>query len=138
MLVNKIKEDRQNFKKQQAKTEANILTTLFSEVQRLDKADQEDDKKVLGVITKYVKGLKEMIALTEDSSDFEKELEVVSVYLPKQLTEVELTTYIDYAIAETDAKTMQDMGKVMKALKRIEGASYDGKLASTIVRGKLA
>lgn len=140
-LNDQIKQDRLTFKKQGFKKEADVLTTLMSEIQRLDKSDQENDNKVISVIKKYAKGLDEMIELLECSSkktEAEEELKVVSVYLPKQLTESELTSVIDYAIAETDAQTMKDMGKVMKLLKERHDGLYDGKMASTIVREKLA
>jgi len=137
-LIDQIKRDRITYKRQKSVTEGDILTTLLSEVQRLEKVDQENDDKVIGVINKYVKGLNEMILLTEDSSDLENEKHVVSVYLPKQLTEAQLRTHIDYCIVEVKAETVRDMGKVMKLLKEREGGLYDGKVASTIVKERLA
>ncbi len=66
------------------------------------------------------------------------ELEVISRYLPKQLTEEEVTTELKRTIEQVGAKGPQDMGKVMgMATKQLAGKA-DGKLISEIVKKLLA
>ena len=66
------------------------------------------------------------------------ELEVISRYLPKQLTEVEIQEEVKKIIEQVGAKGPQDMGKVMgTATKQLAGKA-DGKLISEIVKKLLA
>lgn len=62
------------------------------------------------------------------------QLEVISRYLPKQLTESELTDALKKIIADLGAAGPQDMGKVMgTATKKLAGQA-DGKLISELVK----
>ena len=66
------------------------------------------------------------------------ELEVVTRYLPKQLSEGELQVEVKKIIEQVGAKGLQDMGKVMgTATKQLAGKA-DGKLISEIVKKLLA
>jgi len=66
------------------------------------------------------------------------ELEVISRYLPKQLSEEEITIEVKKIIDQVGAKGPQDMGKVMgTATKQLAGKA-DGKLISEIVKKILA
>jgi uncharacterized protein len=66
------------------------------------------------------------------------ELEVISRYLPKQLTEEEVTAELKKIIEQVGAKGPQDMGKVMgTATKQLAGKT-DGKLISEVVKKLLA
>lgn len=63
---------------------------------------------------------------------------VIKEYLPKPLTEEEITAQVKDIIAQTGAQGMKDMGKVMgQATKQMAGKA-DGKVISTIVRKLLA
>jgi len=67
-----------------------------------------------------------------------KELEILSVYLPEQMGEAEITKLVKETIAQTGATSMADMGKVMGALMpKIKGKA-DGNLVSKIVRENLS
>lgn len=62
------------------------------------------------------------------------QLEVISRYLPKQLSEAEVTDALKAVIAEVGATSPQDMGKVMGvATKKLAGQA-DGKLISELVK----
>lgn len=66
------------------------------------------------------------------------ELEVISRYLPKQLSEEEIQTELKKIIEQVGAKGPQDMGKVMgTATKQLAGKA-DGKLISDLVKKLLA
>lgn len=66
------------------------------------------------------------------------ELEVISRYLPKQLSEAEITAEVKKIIEQVGAKGPQDMGKVMgTATKQLAGKA-DGKMISEIVKKILA
>jgi len=66
------------------------------------------------------------------------ELEVISRYLPTQLSEGEITAEVKKVIEQVGAKGPQDMGKVMgTATKQLAGKA-DGKMISEIVKKLLA
>lgn len=66
------------------------------------------------------------------------ELEVISRYLPKQLSEEEMTAELKKIIAQVGAKDPQDMGKVMGAATKQLAGKADGKLISELVKKLLA
>lgn len=66
------------------------------------------------------------------------ELEVISRYLPKQLSEEEVSTELKKIIEQVGAKGPQDMGKVMGVATKQLAGKADGKLISEIVKKLLA
>ncbi len=66
------------------------------------------------------------------------QLEVISRYLPKQLTEAEIEAELKNIIAAVGAKSPQDMGKVMGAATKALAGKADGKLISELVKKLLA
>lgn len=66
------------------------------------------------------------------------QLEIISRYLPKQLSEAEVTSSLQAIIAEVGAKGPQDMGKVMGAATKKLAGQADGKVISELVKKLLA
>jgi uncharacterized protein YqeY len=66
-----------------------------------------------------------------------KELEILSVYLPEQMGEAEITKLVKEAIAQTGVTSMADMGKLMGALMPKVKGKADGNLVSSIVKKEL-
>lgn len=66
------------------------------------------------------------------------ELEVINRYLPKQLTEAELTAELRKVIEQVGAKGPQDMGKVMGVATKQLAGKADGKMISEWVKKLLA
>lgn len=62
------------------------------------------------------------------------QLEIISRYLPKQLSESEVTDELKKIIAQLDAKGPQDMGKVMGTATKALAGKADGKMISEIVK----
>lgn len=89
-------------------------------------------KKRKEAIPDYIKGGREDIVET-----LNKEIEILSKYLPEQLTEEEIRKMVDEAIVSASATSMKDMGKVMGALRERTQGRADGKLVSDIVKEKL-
>ena len=109
----------------------------------VDERVEVDDAAVLAIVEKLIKQRKDSISQFEkggrqDLADAEKaEVEVLSVYLPAQLSEAEIAAAIDAAIASTGAVGPKDMGKLMGVLKpQLAGKADMGKV-SALVKTKL-
>ena len=103
-----------------------------------------DDAAVMSIVEKLIKQRKDSIeqfakAGRNDLVDKEKaELDLLSGYLPQQMSDAELEVAVNAAIAESGAAGPQGMGKVMAVLKpRIAGRADMGK-ASAIVKQRLS
>jgi uncharacterized protein YqeY len=110
----------------------------------VDERKELSDAEVVTVIEKMIKQRRDSIAQFQaanrkDLVDVETfELNLLSGYLPKQLTDAEIEGEVSAAIAQTGAKGAADMGKVMGALKgKLAGRADMGKISS-LVKSKLA
>jgi len=73
-----------------------------------------------------------------DLADQERyEEELLKSYMPEELTDAEMESLVDEAVAATSAVTPKDMGKVMGWLKPKVAGRADGKKLSELVRGRL-
>jgi uncharacterized protein YqeY len=103
-----------------------------------------DDTQVLTVIQKMVKQRKDSISQFKDAgrTDLvdveEEELAIINNYMPAQLSETEIATAVEKAIADTGATSMQDMGQLMGVLKGQLGGKADMGVVSGIIRSKLS
>lgn len=147
MIVNQLKQDRVQARKDRDPTLTSFLTTVYSEVVTVGKNDgnrETTDQETIAVLKKYIKRAEEMITLLApvpqpnvgtDMANFE--IEVIERYLPKQLSEDDLNVVIAQIIEAREFTSMKDMGKTMQALKAMYEGTYDGSLASTIVKQQL-
>jgi len=65
------------------------------------------------------------------------EIAVIEKYLPKQMSEVEITTELEKIVAQVGAAGPQDMGKVMGLASKALAGKADGKTISGIVKSIL-
>jgi len=103
-----------------------------------------DDTAVLAIVEKLIKQRKDSIeqfakAGRDDLVAKEQaELDLLSGYLPAQMSEAEVVAAIDAVIAETGASGPQGMGKVMAVLKPRLAGRADMSKASALVKQRLA
>ncbi|MEU3308808.1 GatB/YqeY domain-containing protein [Nocardiopsis sp. NPDC055551] len=74
----------------------------------------------------------------DDAANERAESEILSDYLPKPLTDEELSQLVAAAIAETGASGMQEMGKVMKVVNPQVAGRADGARVAAEVKSRLA
>jgi len=120
------------------------LLTAAIKQKEVDERVEADDAAVLGIVEKLMKQRKDSIeqfgkAGRTDLVDRETaELQLLSGYLPQQMSDAELATAVDAAIADSGATGPQAMGKAMAVLKpRIAGRADMGK-ASALVKQRLS
>ena len=130
--------------KESARLSAIRLLLSAMKQREVDERIELTDADVMGIIEKMIKQRRESIVQYEkgaraDLADAEKfEVGVLSAYLPQQMSEADVAAAIEGALAETGAKTMPDMGKVMAILKsKLAGRADMGKV-SALVKSKLS
>ena len=103
----------------------------------------EDNAIVVDVLQKMVKQRRESITMFEQGGRAElaakeqSELDVIEVFLPKQMSEDETKAAIDGIKAEVGASSIKDMGRVMAVLKERHGTVIDMSKASALVKAAL-
>ena len=119
---------------------AAILQRETSAAERLTLTDAE----ILDVMGKMIKQRQESLDIyekagrTDLATQEREEIEIISAYLPKQLSNLEAAEAISALIKELEAATLKDMGRTMAALKdRFAGRMDFGK-ASALVKKLLA
>lgn len=106
--------------------------------------DTLDDAKALKILQKLAKQGKESAetfnqANRKDLADGElAQVKVIEEYLPKPLSEEEITAKVKEIIAQTGASSMKDMGKVMGIASKQMAGRAEGGTISTIVKKILA
>ena len=106
--------------------------------------DTLDDAKALKILQKLAKQGKESAetfnqANRKDLADGElAQVKVIEEYLPKPLSEEEITAKVKEIIAQTGASSMKDMGKVMGIASKQMAGRAEGGTISTIVKKLLA
>ena len=110
----------------------------------IDAGHEFNDDEIIKLLMKEAKKRRESIELykqggNQESADKEAaELEIIEGYLPDAPSEEEVAKAVEAAIASTGASSMQDMGKVMGAVKGQLGDTVDGGLVAKLVKEKLA
>lgn len=103
-----------------------------------------EDSEILAVFRKQIKQRVDSYeqftaAGREELAAKEKaEIAILEEYLPAPLTEEEIATLIEVAVAETGAASKADMGKVMKHVQERADGRADGKLLSQAVAKRLS
>ena len=102
------------------------------------------DGDLLGILQKMIKQRQESVALYDaagrkELADRERaEIDVISAYLPQQMSEPQVKAAIAQAIDQVGAKGIRDMGKVMAALKLGHAGRMDCGKVSGLVQAMLA
>jgi len=123
-----------------------VIRMLKAAIQRreIDERIELDDAGILKSIEKLVKqgrdsaeqftrGGRQELAYKELA-----EIEILKTYLPEPLSDTELDTLIDTAIASTGAASLRDMGKVMNAIREQAQGRADMGVAGERVKARLS
>ena len=149
-LRDKIDTDYKNALKSKDKNKISTYRLILSGVKDLDinnrsgpdkkETDDEDIKKLL---KKMIKQRSESIEIYKknnrsDLLEIEQgELDVLSEYLPKQLSEADTKKICEEIIKSSGASSIKDMGKVMSELKKKYSDTVDFSKAGQIIKNLL-
>ena len=103
-----------------------------------------DEQALLGLLQKMIKQRHESAELYEKGGRAElaaqeqEEIEIISGYLPKQMTDIEAGSVIQALVHEINAQGLKDMGRTMAALKERFAGKMDFTKASAKVKEMLS
>lgn len=146
MLKEKLLEDLKAAMKDKNVNRKNTVQMVRASILQVekDKKIELNDDQILEVIAKEFKKRNDSLADYEKSgredliAQIKEEMSVLEGYLPKKLSEEELTEKVKEIISEVGATSMKEMGLVMKAAKEKLGVTADGKMINEIVKKILA
>lgn len=118
---------------------ANLLGVVLAEVTTLEKSPAHIgkpivDEDVIKIMRKLVVANEEVIKVAPDPRQAKQENDILDLFLPKLIDNVELHALVTKLV---DERSLTNMGDVMKALKADHAGQYDGKSASTIAKAVL-
>ncbi|CAH9053157.1 putative protein YqeY [Pseudoalteromonas holothuriae] len=140
-LLTKLKDAQKDAMRAKDKLRLGAIRMVLAEIKQreIDNRTTLDEAGITSVLVKLVKQRRDSFtqytdAGREDLAEIEaNEIIVLETFLPQPLTEEEIITLIDDAIANTGAAGMQDMGKVMGIIKsKAEGRADMGKISGLI------
>ena len=141
----KIIEDLKQAMKDQDKELLAVIRMVKGAIslEEINKKRELTDDEVIDVISKQIKTRKESITefLKGNRQDLidglNREIELLSKYLPEQLSEEDIRNEIDKVFDKVKPTSMKDMGTIMKELGPVFKGKADMKLVNNIVREKL-
>ncbi len=150
-LRDKIETDYKNALKSKEKNKISTYRLILSGIKDLDinnrsgpnkkETDEDDIKKLL---KKMIKQRSESIEVYKKNNRVdlleieENEVNVLSVYLPKQLSEEETRNICKQIIEKTEANSIKEMGKVMGELKKNYSDTIDFSKAGALIKDLLS
>lgn len=145
MLTDRLTQDMKTAMKARDTLRLGVLRMTLSEIKNasIEKGDDLTDEEVTRVIKtavkrrheaaeQFTKGDREELARQET-----QEGEILKVYLPEGLSDAELQQAVDSAIKEVNAKSLKEMGQVMKLVMAAHPGRVDGKSVQKLVKERL-
>ena len=146
-IKDKIDADYKNALKSKAKTQISTYRLVLSGIKDLDISNRSgpnkkdtDDEDIKKLLNKMIKQRAESIDIYKKNNrkDLleieEKELEILSGYLPKKLNEIETKKICEEIVSKLGASSLKDMGKVMGELKKQYSDNLDFAKAGTLLK----
>jgi hypothetical protein len=146
-LKDKIDADYKNALKSKAKIQISTYRLVLSGIKDLDISNRSgpnkkdtDDEDIKKLLNKMIKQRAESIDIYKKNNrkDLleieEKELEILSGYLPKKLNEIETRKICEEIASKLGASSLKDMGKVMGELKKQYSDNLDFAKAGTLLK----
>jgi uncharacterized protein YqeY len=145
-LNERINEDMKLAMKSQDKFKLTVIRTARSAIKNveIDTRKELSDAEIIDILNREIKMRRDALqefeaAGRQDLAEpLTQEIEILLAYVPKQLSEQELTEIIQAVIAEVGATSKADVGKVMpKLMPKVKGVA-DGRLVNQLVQNFLS
>ena len=120
-----------------------IKSAIIIEKTKSGSKDQIEESVVLKILQKMVKQRNDSAKIYIEQNRKElaevevSQANIISEFLPTQLSESELLEIIDKVIEEVGAESMKDMGKVISKVNEIVSGQAESRVIAEIVKKKL-
>ena len=120
-----------------------IKSAILIEKTKSGSKDQIEESVVLKILQKMVKQRNDSAKIyleqnRKELADVEvSQANIISEFLPTQLSESELSEMIDKVIKEVGAESMKDMGKVISKVNERVSGQAEGRVIAEIIKKKL-
>jgi uncharacterized protein YqeY len=136
--------------KKQDKLRVSVLRMLSSALnyKRIERQHDLSEEDEIAVVKAEAKKRKDVIEIYEKVQDKEQvqeklereneELKILKEYLPEEMSDEEISKLVEFAITETGAKAISEMGRVIGVVMGKARGRADGKKVAQLVRSKLS
>ena len=141
-LKERLMEDMKVSMRNKETLKKSVITMIRASVKQKkvdDRVDVNDDD-VIELIAKQLKQRKDALVEFEKAerddliAQTKAEIEILASYLPQQLTDEELEAVVRDAVAEVNAQSVKDMGKIMGKVMAVAKGRVDGKRINEMVK----
>jgi uncharacterized protein YqeY len=144
-MLDRLKSEMKAAMKSRQKERLGVIRLILSATKQVevDERIELDDARVIAVLDKMLKQRRESIKQYRDANRVdlaeieEAEILVIQDFLPKALTEDEITEIVQAAISESSASSIKDMGKVMRIVRSKMIGRADMAVVSTKIKALL-
>lgn len=145
-LEERLMEEMKEAMKSNDKSRLSTIRMLRSAIKNkeIEQRGKLDDEGIYKVIQAMVRKAEESIEQFKVGGRMDlvekerKEIEILSSFLPHPLSKEEILAIIEEVVAETQATSIKDMGKVMKSVMPKLGGRADGKVVNQLVKERLS
>ncbi len=145
-LKQQITEDMKTAMRAKDSVRLGAIRLLLSAIKQreVDERIELTDADVIAVIEKMLKQRRDSIDAFEgagrtDLADIEKfEVSVLQTYMPKQMSDAEISAIVDQVIADSGAQGAKDMGKVVGLVKPLVAGMADMGKVSGLIKARLS
>ena len=145
-LKDQITEDMKTAMRAKDSVRLGAIRLLLAAIKQreVDERIELTDADVITVIEKMLKQRRDSITAFEsakrtDLADIEKfEVTVLQTYMPKQMSEAEISAIVDQVIADSGAQGAKDMGKVVGLVKPLVAGMADMGKVSGLIKARLS
>ena len=141
-LKERLMEDMKVSMRNKETLKKSVITMIRASVKQKEVDDRVDvtDDDVVELIAKQLKQQKDALVEFEKAerddliTQTKAEIEILTSYLPQQLTDEELEVVVRDAVAEVNAQSVKDMGKIMGKVMAVAKGRVDGKRINEMVK----
>ncbi|APC91513.1 MULTISPECIES: GatB/YqeY domain-containing protein [Francisella] len=145
-IFNQLTLDMKESMKNKDKNRLTTIRMAMSAIKQkqIDEKIEITDEVVIAVITKMIKQRQDSYEqyIKADRAELaegeKREIEILTQYMPKQLSDEEVVAIVQKAIESVGATSMKEMGKIMASVKKELAGRTDMSKVSAIVKSNLA
>lgn len=144
-LKQKISDDMKSAMRAKDEIRLSTIRMLMAAIKQkeIDERIELDDSKIVAIVNKLVKQRQDSVTQFQQASRHDlaeresHEINVLTAYLPEQLSHAAIMQAIEQAIAQSGAQNLQELGKAMSLLKQTLAGRADMAQVSALLKARL-